>query len=126
MTDTAYGMGRFGPLDGAILLGLQLAAVSLALWCCGRRRLRESWLPALASYCAAFAAHIAAFAAMRSAAPELYADSDARRPWVALTWALSSGLTLLLWRRGVFGKTAALLGALLAAAAYYAFVVLRG
>lgn len=119
-------MGRFGPLDGAILLLLQLSAAGLALWLCGRRGLRESWLPGTVSYIAAFTAHIIAFALLRHFHPLLYDDRAARRPWVALAWALATGLTLLLWRKGRLGKAAALLGALLAALAYYAFVGLRG
>lgn len=119
-------MGRFGPLDGFILLGLQIAAVGLALWLRGRRGLRESWLPGLLSYSAAFIAHIAAFALIKHFSPLLYDDRAARRPWVALAWALATGLTLLLWRKGRLGKATALLGALLAALAYYAFVALRG
>jgi hypothetical protein len=155
-------VGRFGLIDGLVLLALQLGAVALALWLAGRRagpspqwrrlqspgRARDLsggtsfgrsgggppplpgldaflW-PGLASYFAAFAAHIAAFALLRHFWPLLYADHDGRRPWVALAWALATGLTLLLWRSGAYGKAAALFAALLAAGAYYAFVALRG
>jgi hypothetical protein len=128
-------MGRFGLGDGVILLALQMLAVLAALQLSRRfealaaspeLRWRYALLLGAYSYLAAFVAHILAFALIKRLAPELYADPDARRPFVALAWALATFITARLACRGRLGNLGAALCGLLAAAAYYAFVVLRG
>jgi hypothetical protein len=156
-------MGRFGALDGLIMLALQVGAVALGCWLArllrrapgGRSSVRAAsaassqdghrpratlrprgmLLLGLYTYLAAFAAHIAAFIALKHLAPLLYADRVARRPYIALVWALATGLTVWLMRKRARGAGAdavrasavrAAVCAILAAAAYYAFVALRG
>lgn len=128
-------MGRFGPVDGLIMLALQMLAMLLAVQFTRKMdrlsadpelRWRNLWLLGLYSFLAAFVAHILAFALIKQLSPALYDDHAARRPFVALAWALATFLTARLSCRGRLGNLASAVCALLAAAGYYVFVMLRG
>jgi len=82
-------MGRFGPLEGLLLLLMQFTALASILL-----SRRMSWgmvaLAALASFFAAFVAHIIGFMLLPDNAPMLM-----KRPVIALIWFAASALACL-------------------------------
>lgn len=119
-------MGRFGPLDGLLMLGLQLVLAGLLAWL-GRGHQQASvmrWLAALlCSFACAFIAHIILLNLLKHGLVDVYNAVWLRRGIVALAWggATAGGLKLvfkdadppMLWLGGLGGAAAYLIFALL-------------
>jgi hypothetical protein len=124
-------MGRFGAVDGLLLLALQVALVGLGLLLgarLARRRplpLRRVVLAGLLSYVLAFIAHVLVLRGLKAGAVEVYENLLVRRCLVAVAWALATALALHLLRRWGIPRQALALGAVLGAAAYLVFAFWR-
>ena len=79
-------VGRFGPVEGLILLALQFIAVANAMRPAGIPWAKVAWA-SLASYAAAFVAHIIGFAILPDDVGWMVT-----RPVIALVWFAASAL----------------------------------
>jgi hypothetical protein len=130
-------MGRFGALDGLIMLGLQLACVLGAL-CLASRTVYPAGAPApkrfgwirlllagLLSFVIAFIAHIIALNLLKHGWPDGFANPWIKRPLVALAWGSATALGIRMGLRPAPPRSALLLTACAGALAYIIFALWR-
>jgi hypothetical protein len=128
-------MGRFGPLDGLIMLGLQLALCALAVYGAARlkgRALEDVAAPkpwqvftcGLLSFVLAFAVHIALLNALKHGWPAGFENLLIKRSIVALGWGGATALAHHFTLRPRL-RMAVLLSGLAGALAYLSFTFWR-
>ncbi len=130
-------MGRFGALDGLIMLGLQLACVFGAL-CLASRTVYPASAPApkrfgwprlvlalLLSFVVAFIAHIIVLNLLKHGWPAGFANPWIKRPLVALAWGAATAGGIRLALRPPPKSMALVLAALAGAVAYIIFALWR-